>query len=78
HYWQARQALATIDPVWDNGPHAKLDSAGIRQQLVSALDSDKGGFTYRSMGDGLKAFDKADGATIVEAEYTAPYLAHTT
>ncbi|MFS2104913.1 molybdopterin cofactor-binding domain-containing protein [Ralstonia sp. Ralssp135] len=78
HYWQARQALATIEPVWDNGPHAKLDSAGIRQQLVSALDSDKGGFTYRSMGDGLKAFDKADGATIVEAEYTAPYLAHTT
>ena len=78
HYWQARQALAALEPVWDNGPHAKLDSEGIRQQLVSALDSDKGGFTYRSMGDGLKAFDKADGATIVEAEYTAPYLAHTT
>ncbi|CAJ0698082.1 Isoquinoline 1-oxidoreductase subunit beta [Ralstonia edaphis] len=77
-YWQARQALATLEPVWDNGPHANLDSAGIRQQLVSALDSDKGGFTYRSMGDGLKAFDKADGATIIEAEYTAPYLAHTT
>ena len=78
HYWQARQALATLEPVWDNGPHAKLDSAGIRQQLVSALDSDKGGFTYRSTGDGLKAFDKTDGATIVEAEYTAPYLAHAT
>lgn len=78
HYWQARQALATLEPVWDNGPHARLDSAGIRQQLVSALDSDKGGFTYRSMGDGLKAFDKADGATIIEAEYTAPYLAHAT
>lgn len=79
HYWQARQALATVEPVWDNGPHAKLDSAGIRQQLVSALDSDKSGFTYRSMGDGLKAFDnKAEGATVVEAEYTAPYLAHTT
>ncbi|WP_024972538.1 xanthine dehydrogenase family protein molybdopterin-binding subunit [Ralstonia pickettii] len=78
HYWQARQALATLEPVWDNGPHAKLDSAGIRQQLVSALDSDKGGFTYRSMGDGLKAFDKADGATLVEAEYSAPYLAHAT
>lgn len=77
HYWQARQALATLEPVWDNGPHATLDSAGIRQQLVSALDSDKGGFTYRSLGDGLKAFDKADGATLVEAEYTAPYLAHT-
>lgn len=79
HYWQARQALATVEPVWDNGPHAGLDSAGIRQQLVSALDSDKSGFTYRSMGDGLKAFDgKADGAIVVEAEYTAPYLAHTT
>ncbi|KHK51609.1 acylaldehyde oxidase [Ralstonia sp. A12] len=77
HYWQARQALATVEPLWDNGPHATLDSAGIRQQLVSALDSDKGGFTYRSLGDGLKAFDKTDGATLVEAEYTAPYLAHT-
>ncbi|CAG2137490.1 Isoquinoline 1-oxidoreductase subunit beta [Cupriavidus yeoncheonensis] len=76
HYWQARQALATLDPVWDYGPHATLDSAGIRQQLVGALDSDQGGFTYRSTGDGLKAFDGTQGATIVEAEYSAPYLAH--
>ncbi|CAJ0678971.1 xanthine dehydrogenase family protein molybdopterin-binding subunit [Ralstonia mannitolilytica] len=78
HYWQARQALGAVEPVWDNGPHAALDSAGIRQQLVNALNSDKGGFTYRSMGDGLKAFDNTGGGTIVEAEYTAPYLAHAT
>ncbi|GAU04354.1 acylaldehyde oxidase [Burkholderia stabilis] len=76
HYWQARQALMTLEPEWDNGPHAALDSTGIRQQLVGALDSDKGGFTYRSTGDGLKAFENAQGATIVEAEYSAPYLAH--
>ncbi|WP_423368598.1 molybdopterin cofactor-binding domain-containing protein [Burkholderia sp. LMG 32019] len=76
HYWQARQALVTLEPEWDNGPHATLDSAGIHQQLVGALDSDKGGFTYRSTGDGLKAFENAQGATIVEAEYSAPYLAH--
>ncbi|HEY0587748.1 MAG TPA: xanthine dehydrogenase family protein molybdopterin-binding subunit [Pseudoduganella sp.] len=76
HYWQARKALEKLEPVWDNGPHASLDSADIRQQLVGALDSDKGGFTYRSMGDGLKAFDKTGGATIVEAEYSVPYLAH--
>ncbi|WP_175921189.1 xanthine dehydrogenase family protein molybdopterin-binding subunit [Burkholderia latens] len=78
HYWQARQALGALEPEWDNGPHAVLDSAGIRQQLVGALDSDKGGFTYRSTGDGLKAFENAQGATIVEAEYSAPYLAHAT
>jgi isoquinoline 1-oxidoreductase beta subunit len=78
HYWQARQAVVKLEPVWDSGPHASLDSAGIQQQLTSALDSDKGGFTYRSMGDGLKAFDNAQGATIVEAEYHAPYLAHAT
>ncbi|HEP6432361.1 xanthine dehydrogenase family protein molybdopterin-binding subunit [Burkholderia cenocepacia] len=78
HYWQARQSLGALEPEWDNGPHATLDSAGIRQQLVGALDSDKGGFTYRSTGDGLKAFENAQGATIVEAEYSAPYLAHAT
>lgn len=78
HYWQARQALTTLEPVWDSGLHVKLDSTGIWQQLVSALDSDKGGFTYWSMGDGLKTFDRADGAIIVEAEYSAPYLAHAT
>ncbi|KAB0633291.1 xanthine dehydrogenase family protein molybdopterin-binding subunit [Burkholderia latens] len=78
HYWQARQALGALEPEWDNGPHAVLDSAGIRQQLVGALDSDKGGFTYRSTGDGLKAFENAQGAIIVEAEYSAPYLAHAT
>ncbi|MEK9250566.1 molybdopterin cofactor-binding domain-containing protein, partial [Escherichia coli] len=47
-------------------------------QLVGALNSDKGSFTYRSTGDGLKAFENAQGATIVEAEYSAPYLAHAT
>ncbi|WP_176091427.1 xanthine dehydrogenase family protein molybdopterin-binding subunit [Burkholderia ambifaria] len=78
HYWQAREALGALEPEWDNGPHATLDSAGIRQQLVGALDSDNGGFTYRSMGEGLKAFENAPGATIVEAEYSAPYLAHAT
>ncbi|MBU9259967.1 xanthine dehydrogenase family protein molybdopterin-binding subunit [Burkholderia multivorans] len=76
HYWQARQALAALEPVWDNGPHATLDSAVIREQLVAALNSDKGGFTYRSTGDGLKAFENAQGATLVEAEYSVPYLAH--
>lgn len=76
HYWQARQALATLEPVWDEGPHAKLASAGVRQQLAGALDSDKSGFTYRSTGHGLKAFASGDGARIVEAEYSAPYLAH--
>jgi len=76
HYWQARQALATLEPVWDKGPYATLDSAGIRRQLVGALDSDKGGFTYRSTGDSLKAFASTDGAMVVEAEYSAPYLAH--
>jgi isoquinoline 1-oxidoreductase beta subunit len=76
HYWQARQALPTLEPAWDDGPHARLDSAGIRKQLVGALDSDKSGFTYRSTGIGLKAFDGVPGAMIVEAEYSAPYLAH--
>ncbi|MDI9675681.1 xanthine dehydrogenase family protein molybdopterin-binding subunit [Burkholderia cenocepacia] len=78
HYWQARQALGALEPEWDNGPHATLDSADIHQQLVGALNSDKGSFTYRSTGDGLKAFENAQGATIVEAEYSAPYLAHAT
>lgn len=76
HYWQARQAVAKLEPEWDPGPHAALDSAGIRRQIAAALDSDKGGFTYRSTGDGLKAFDGAHGAMVVEAEYSVPYLAH--
>ncbi|MDD7792121.1 xanthine dehydrogenase family protein molybdopterin-binding subunit, partial [Ralstonia pseudosolanacearum] len=76
HYWQARQAVAKLDPVWDSGPHAALDSAGIRRQIAAALDSDRGGFTYRSTGDGLQAFDHVGGATVVEAEYSVPYLAH--
>ncbi|MGD7387008.1 molybdopterin cofactor-binding domain-containing protein, partial [Ralstonia pseudosolanacearum] len=51
-------------------------SAGIRRQIAAALDSDRGGFTYRSTGDGLQAFDHVGGATVVEAEYSVPYLAH--
>ncbi len=76
HYWQARQAVAKLEPVWDSGPHAALDSAGIRRQITAALDGDRGGVTYRSMGDGLKAFDNVSGAMVVEAEYSVPYLAH--
>ncbi|MFV8604746.1 molybdopterin cofactor-binding domain-containing protein [Ralstonia pseudosolanacearum] len=76
HYWQARQAVAKLEPVWDSGPHAALDSAGIRRQIAAALDSDRGGFTYRSTGDGLQAFDHVGVATVVEAEYSVPYLAH--
>jgi isoquinoline 1-oxidoreductase subunit beta len=73
--WQAKQALAKLPVTWEAGRNQALSTeaifAGMRSQLASAK-----GFSYHSTGNGTDALGQA--TKTVEAEYTAPYLAHAT
>lgn len=74
NYWYARQGLAALDIVWDEGRHAKLGTGDIRAIMLAALK--KPGKVARNDGDALKAI-AADGKR-VEAVYINPMLAHAT
>ena len=71
-FWAAHQGRAALAVEWDEGAHAKLDSAEIRKQLERALK--KKGVKARNDGDTVKALKAAP--KIIEAVYEAPYLAH--
>jgi len=71
-FWAAKQGREALVVEWDEGTHAKLDSAAIRLQLERALK--KKGVNARNEGDAAKALKAA--AKRIEAVYEVPYLAH--
>lgn len=72
--WRAFKAVATISIDWGPAPYP-LDDAAMHEALVAALDEepDSG---LRDDGDVDAAPDA--GATVLEAEYRVPWLAHAT
>lgn len=76
-YWQAQQALNTIEAHYSTTANDGLDDAGLRARYAKALDAagDKGGKVLAAKGDAAGAFNGA--AKKVTAEYQAPFLAHT-
>jgi isoquinoline 1-oxidoreductase beta subunit len=74
NYWYARQGLAALDIVWDEGKYARLSTEDVRNTMLAALK--KPGKVARNDGDALKAI-AADGKRI-EATYLNPMLAHAT
>jgi isoquinoline 1-oxidoreductase subunit beta len=75
HYWQARSALADVAIAWNDGPHARHDSAEQRGRY-GALLAGGDARVYDEAGDVDLAF--ASPARLVEADYFVPYLAHAT
>jgi len=71
NYWSAHKARQQINVEWDEGEYAALTSAGIREQMIQAIDDGK---TVRDEGDVKKALPQA--AKKLEAVYETPYLAH--
>ena len=72
--WHALQALKAVAVQWDEAvPSAQLDSASALQRLAQTLDTETG-LAYFSHGDAAAAIGGA--ATVVKAEYRAPWLAH--
>lgn len=72
-YWRAKQALLATPVVWDEGPHARLDSAQISAQLRADLQQ-ASATSFRREGDVQQGL--AQGSRRLEAWYEAPLLAH--
>ena len=73
-YFEAMRALATVAIDWDHGPASVVSGETVLSRLSQALDT-QDGLAYHSTGDVDAALSKA--ARIVEADYRAPWLAHT-
>jgi len=73
--WHARTAVQAVQVQWQQRKDGALDSQRIQQTLLETLKTDKG-FTFYEKGDAAAA--EAGAARVVEASYSAPYLAHAT
>ncbi len=73
-YWHATKASQLVLVTWEKGPLAGLDSDGIRAAWVEVAKQD--GRTIRDEGDAPKALKTA--ASVHDAVYEVPYLAHAT
>ena len=63
-YWQARQALGKLSPVYDDAGHGGVSSASIFAAFDEAL--------------GAPPDMPSDAATVITADYRVPFLAHAT
>lgn len=73
--WRAKEALAALRPIWNEGANASLNSRSIYASMDAALDA--GEFKQdHAAGDVDAALKSAN--HIVEASYRVPYLAHAT
>jgi len=70
--WAALKARDLLKIEWDDGPNADYDSAAYKLALLDAVR--RPGTTRRDEGDADAALAAA--ASMVEAEYYAPHLAH--
>ena len=73
--WHARMAAQAVQVQWNARADGVLDSARIQEALLATLQSDSG-FTFYEKGDASQAESSA--ARVVDATYSAPYLAHAT
>jgi isoquinoline 1-oxidoreductase beta subunit len=71
-FWRARDAVAALNPVFDNGTNGTVTSADITATRVNAL---KGGGLKSDLKIGRGA-DALSSGRLVEATYHVPYLAH--
>jgi isoquinoline 1-oxidoreductase beta subunit len=71
-FWRARDAVAELNPIFDNKGNGKITSAEIARNQLAALNSGplKADVTAGSGADALK------GHKVIEASYTVPYLSH--
>ena len=76
-YWQARQAAAVLELNWEKTELGSWSSDSIYNKFNETLnDSSQKGLECCDEGEGDKLLDQS--ATVVAADYYAPYLAHAT
>ena len=72
--WQSFQARDALDVKWDEGPNASLSSEGISAMLAEFAN--KKGAVAESEGNADRGLARA--ATVLNATFEAPFLAHAT
>lgn len=76
-YWQARKAAAVLELNWEKSELGLWSSDSIYNKFNEILnDSSQKGLECCDEGEGDKLLDQS--ATVVAADYYAPYLAHAT
>lgn len=73
HTWAARQGLAALKIVWDEGPSAQVSSADIRADLERGLERPDAGVAL-AKGDAQGVLSSAPER--ITATYHSPFLAH--
>ncbi len=73
-FWSAKKGRDALEIVWDEGPNAKLSTAGMRGQYAELAKTP--GLAAKKEGDVDAAMAKA--VKQLNAEYEVPYLAHAT
>jgi isoquinoline 1-oxidoreductase beta subunit len=74
-FWRARDAAASLNPVFDNGVLVSVSSASISARRAAALNGPLKSDLTIGAGAGAVVFPDAK---TVEATYQVPYLAHAT
>ena len=73
-FWRARDAVAELNPIFDNGANGAVTSGQLAGRHTAALKS--GDLKKdKSTGTGV---DALSGGQVIEATYSVPYLAHAT
>lgn len=72
NYWAAKQGRDALKVDWDLGPNAGLDSKKMVEEYRALAATP--GATAAKAGDSASTIKKS--ATVIKAEYLAPYLAH--
>ena len=73
HMWAAKSGLDACVIAWNEGPHGKISSADIWEDIRQK--SKQTGVVAKTRGDAQKAIDRGD---TFEAAYELPFLAHAT
>jgi isoquinoline 1-oxidoreductase subunit beta len=73
-WWEANQMAQSVETTWDESAGASVDNASIAAAQRAALDTEVGR-VYHKAGEAVQALKSA---RRIDAEYTAPYLAHGT
>jgi len=73
-WWQANEALKTLNIAWEEGPNDKVSSETIAAFLKEGLEASDGVFVGNKVGDAPQAI--AGAAKKLEAVYFSPYQNH--
>jgi len=77
-YWIARKAVQLLKPVWQDGAHASINTAAMRDSLLKAVAAGEGKLFPRPKNQTADAAQAAMNAasSIIDTSFDVPFLAH--